>query len=193
VSPSLAVEVQMDPLAQFDVIVPTFQGLAARTSTAQLDDRTPCTEWRVRDLLGHLLVGGTIFAALVRGDEPPAEVPTGPDESLPATASAAVADVDGAFRTPGALDRLVATPFGEMPGETFARFLAFDLLMHSWDLATATGQPIALPDEVVAEIDGFVRVALQPEARGDAFRPEVPPAADATPLERLVAFSGRVR
>ena len=40
----------------------------------------------------------------------------------------------------GALDRTLAAPFGEVPAPVFLRFLAFDGLVHSWDLATATGQ-----------------------------------------------------
>ena len=184
----------MDALAQFDVIVPTFQKLAAATAQDQLDVQTPCEEWKVRDLFGHIIVGATTFAAAVRGDEPPADVSVGVDEAMTATANAALVDIDDAFRQPGALERDVVTPFGEMPGDTFARLLAFDLLMHSWDLATSTGQPLVVPDDVVAEVDGFARAALAPEMRGPGtFGPEVEPAPDASRIERLVAFSGRVR
>lgn len=184
----------MDALAQFDVLVPTFQRLAATTSAQQLDRQTPCEKWKVRDLLGHIIVGGTTFAAAVRGDEDPGVVKTGPDAVVAAEANAALTDINGAFRTPGALEKTVATPFGDMPGDTFARLLAFDLLMHCWDLATATGRPLVVPDEVVTEVDGFARAALAPELRGpETFGPEVAPAPDASPLERLVAFSGRTR
>jgi len=182
----------MDPLAQFDVLVPAFQQLAAATTPEQLDTQTPCEEWKVRDLFGHLIVGATTFAAVVRGDEPPGDVATGPDAVMAAKAQAAVADVDSAFRTPGALERTVATPFGEMPGETFARLLAFDLLMHTWDLATATGRPLEVPEAVVAEVDGFARAAIAPELRGPAtFGPELDASSDASTLDNLVAFSGR--
>jgi uncharacterized protein (TIGR03086 family) len=191
--PSLVEEVVvMDPLTQFDALVPAFQQLAVGTTPEQLDRQTPCEEWKVRDLFGHLIVGATTFAALVRGDEPPGDVETGPDAVMAAKAQAAVADIDGAFRTPGALDRVVATPFGEMPGDTFARLLAFDLLMHSWDLAMATGRPLAVSEDVVTEIDGFTRAALAPEMRGPGtFGPEVEPSNGCSRLEGLVAFSGR--
>jgi uncharacterized protein (TIGR03086 family) len=184
----------MDPLAQFDVIVPTFQRLASDTSVEQLDRPTPCDEWRVRDLFAHITTGATTFAAAVRGDEAPGEVATGPDEIMAATANAALVDIDEAFRGPGALVHVVDTPFGEMPGETFARLLAFDLLMHSWDLANATGQPLDVPSDVVAEVDGFARAALTPDLRGPGtFGPEVEPPDGASQLDRLAAFSGRRR
>jgi uncharacterized protein (TIGR03086 family) len=184
----------LDALAQIDVILPTFQQLAAETPPDQLDRPTPCEKWTVRDLLAHIIEGSTTFAAAVRGDDPPDDVRLGPDAVVAATANAALADIDAAFRSPGALERTVATPFGEMRGDTFARLLVFDLLMHSWDLATATGKPLDVPDELVAEVDGFARAALTPDLRGpDTFGPEVTPSDGATPLERVVAFSGRSR
>jgi uncharacterized protein (TIGR03086 family) len=150
----------MDALAQFDVLVPVFQQLAA----------------------------------VVRGEEPPGDLTAGPDPVMAAKASAAVADIDGAFRTPGALEKTVTTPFGDMPGETFARLLAFDLLMHSWDLATATGRQLDVPAELVAEIDGFARAAVTPDLRGpETFGPEAEASGAASALDRLVAFSGRTR
>lgn len=184
----------MDVLAQYDVLVPTFQKLAAATAPGQLDQQTPCELWKVRDLFEHIIVGATTFAAIVREETAPAEVSVGTDEAMSSTANAALADIDEAFRQPGALERIAATPFGEMPGEAFARLAAFDLICHCWDLAMATGQPISVPDDVVAEVDGFARAAVTPELRTPGlFGPEVEPSADASPLERLVAFSGRVR
>ena len=40
----------------------------------------------------------------------------------------------------GALDRTVAA-FGDLPGDTFARFCRARRPVHGWDMATATGQP----------------------------------------------------
>ncbi len=182
----------MDPLSQFDAIVPVFQKLAAGTSTEQLDAPTPCEEWRVRDLFGHLIGGATTFAAVVRAEEAPPEIAPVEDAAVTATARAAIDDIDAAFRSPGAMERTVATPFGEMPGETFARLLAFDLLMHTWDLGTATGQDVEVDEDVVADVDGFARAAIAPELRRPGtFGPEQAAPAGASRLEQLVAFSGR--
>ena len=98
----------------------------------------------------------------------------------------------GAIRSPGALDRTVAAPFGEMPGEAFARFVVLDGLVHGWDLATATGQTYAPSAALVAAADGFARQAIAPEMRdGDTFAAAVAPPAGATPIEALAAFTGR--
>ena len=79
-----------------------------------------------------------------------------------------------------------------MPGAVFSRLVAFDGLVHGWDLATSTGQAWDLDDDLVAEVDDFARQAITDDMRdGDAFATEQQPADDATAIERLVAFSGR--
>ena len=103
-----------------------------------------------------------------------------------------MADLLDAVQSPGALTRIVNAPFGEVSGEVFARFVAFDGLVHGWDLASATGQTYNPPDELVAEIDAFARQALAPDMRdGDTFAAETDAPLDAGPMARLVAFSGR--
>ncbi|MGI8792524.1 MAG: hypothetical protein ACR2H3_05020 [Acidimicrobiales bacterium] len=73
-----------------------------------------------------------------------------------------------------------------------AGFLAFDTLVHGWDLASATGQAYDPPADLVAAADAFARQAVSPEMRdGDTFAPEATAPDGASPLERLVAFSGR--
>jgi uncharacterized protein (TIGR03086 family) len=97
-----------------------------------------------------------------------------------------------AVQSPGALDRTIDTPFGPMPGAVFARLVAFDGLIHGWDLATSTQQAWDPPADLVMEVDAFARQAIAPEMRdGDTFAQEATAPPDASPLLRLVAFSGR--
>jgi uncharacterized protein (TIGR03086 family) len=101
-------------------------------------------------------------------------------------------DLQDAVHSDGALDRTIAAPFGDVPGAAFACFVVFDGLVHGWDLATATAQPYAPPENLVREVDDFVRQVLTPGMRdGDTFAAEASAPPDASPLERLVAFSGR--
>ncbi len=102
----------------------------------------------------------------------------------------------GAFNTaidqPGAMDRTIKLPFGEFPAPVTLAILKFDLTVHAWDLATATGQKFEPSDELVAEADAMARQIIAPEARdGDTFAAEVTPPPNAKPIERLVAFAGR--
>jgi uncharacterized protein (TIGR03086 family) len=178
---------QMDPLAQLDLLAPHLGGVVAGMTPADLDRPTPCADFDVRGVLEHMIGGATMFAAAYRGT-----VPAEPDTLDPLAAfGPALGDLAAAVTAPGALDRTVASPFGDINGETFARFIVLDGLVHGWDLATATGQPYDPPAELVDEVSTFAQEALEHLRNGEAFGPAVEPPAGATRVERLAAFTGR--
>ncbi len=113
--------------------------------------------------------------------------------TIPAAAFGAAAERFGAAtQLPGAMDQVFDLPFGTMTGRTVLRFIAFDLLIHSWDLATTLGTTLDVPDDVVAEIADFAHLLLDGWTRdGINFGEEVPAPEGGGPLEQLVAFSGR--
>ena len=183
----------MDGAQQLDELMPVLHGLVDRISAEQLDERTPCTNFTVTGVLEHMIGGASAFAPLFRGESPPtgagAVAATG---TLQDRWRAAMVDLLDAVHSDGAAERTIAAPFGEVPGSVFARFVAFDGLVHGWDLATATGQRYTPRDELVREVDAFARQALAPGMRdGDTFAAETEVPVDAGVLERLIAFSGR--
>jgi len=183
----------MTPIEQLSHIVPALTGVVDRIWYGQLDSPTPCANFTVHDVLDHMLVGGGTFAPLFRGETPSEVKAPAVYGWVPATEFAATMNnLLDAVKSPGALDRVIHSPFGDVDGDTFARLVAFDGLIHGWDLAQATGQTWAPAVEVVVAVDAFARRAITPEMRdGETFaNPTVAPA-DASPLERLVAFSGR--
>lgn len=177
----------MDPIAQLEQLGPHLGGVVAGITPDQLDNPTPCDEFTVRGVLEHMIAGGTAFAAAYRGEEPKE-----PDLSdLLGHFADMMGDLAGAISAPGALDQTVQAPFGPVPGETFARFVVLDGLVHGWDMARATGQPYAPPDELVAAAEAFARHALDPLRDGQTFAEATEPAAAASPIERLAAYTGR--
>jgi uncharacterized protein (TIGR03086 family) len=177
-----------NPLVQLDTIVPMLNALVASLDGSQLDAPTPCATFAVRDVLAHMVGGATMFAAAFRG-EAPGDAPDGDViEQFPVAMAGLLAGV----RSPGALDRTIAAPFGDVSGDTFARFVALDGLVHGWDIATATKQPYDPPAAIVAEVDGFARQAIGDSMRdGDTFAAATTPPDGASPIEQLVAFTGR--
>ena len=177
----------MDPLTQLEQLGPHLGGVVAGISPDQLDNPTPCADYTVRGVLEHMLTGGTAFAAAYRG-----EAPTEPDLSDPlGDFGDMLTELVGAISAPGALDQTVAAPFGEVPGEVFARFVVLDGLVHGWDMATATGQPYDPPEALVAEVDAFARQSLDPLRDGQTFGAATEPGPSASPIERLAAYTGR--
>lgn len=182
----------MDTNAQIDVVTADLGRLVAATRAGQLHDATPCAKWQVKDLLAHLVGGLRFFAAALRGQDPgdlSGDV-LGDDPS--SAYEAAAEDFRAAVREAGAMERTITLGFGEMPGAAFARLAVFDLLVHSWDLATASGQEFSPDAAIVADADEFARTSIPPHARdGDTFAPEVELDSDATPIQRLAALAGR--
>lgn len=177
----------MDPLTQFDQVGALLGDVVAGIGPDQLDLPTPCAQFTVRGVLEHMVGGATAFAAAYRGEA--AQEPDLGD--VLAAFGTAMGDLAAAITAPGALDRTIAAPFGEVDGESFARFVVLDGLVHGWDLATATGQPYDPPADLVAEVDAFAHQAVDGLRDGETFGAAVEPPADATPIERLAAYTGR--
>jgi uncharacterized protein (TIGR03086 family) len=177
----------MDPLTQFGELGPTLAGVVGGIRPDQLDNPTPCADFSVRGVLEHMIGGATVFAAAYRG-QPGGEQP--PSDVL-AEFGPVLTDLAGAITAPGALDRVIASPFGDVAGEWFARYIVLDGLVHGWDLATATGQRYDPPAAVVDAAAAYAHEHLDGMRDGVAFGPAVEPAPGASPIERLVAFTGR--
>ncbi len=174
--------------------ITTIHDLMANTAPDQLGSQTPCAKWKVRDLMNHMVGGGNMFGAAFRGESVDADGPMPDmigDDPAAAWDGAAKAFCDG-VDSPGALERQITLPFATLPGKVVLDIAKFDLLVHAWDLAQATDQPFDPPKDVVEPAIASAQMIISPEARdGDTFADEVKPPADATPIQRLAAFTGR--
>jgi uncharacterized protein (TIGR03086 family) len=181
---------------QLDSVYETLQPLVAAVGSDQWDAPTPCGDWDVRRLLGHVVGGNQAFAAALGGAslaearQALAGDPLGADPVVAYAESAAA--VAAAFRAPGVLERPVTVPFGTVPGSVALHLRIVEALVHGWDLARATGRTISFPDDVVEQEIAFSQEFLGriPPGR-EPFRPSVPVPGDAPPLDRLVALLGR--
>lgn len=183
----------MGPTEQLSHILPACTAVVDRIQVMQMNDPTPCERFTVHDILDHMMVLGGTFTYLFRGEEAPELSPPGVYGWVPAKEFREVMeDLYGAITSPGALERTIDSPFGTMDGETFARLIAFDGLVHSWDLAIATGQQLDLAPEVVEAVSDFAHQALTDDLRdGDTFKQPTDPGPSAGAIEQLAAFSGR--
>jgi uncharacterized protein (TIGR03086 family) len=162
--------------------------VVARVVPDQYGDKTPCAEWTVRELLEHMIGVVDGLGAAVSGRTPvPFSLGADPAAQLEAAASAAMVG----WRTPGVLDRTIDAGPGPMPGRVLAGINLLDTATHTWDLATATGQPAALPEGVAMAALEASRAIVGPELRPGRFDPEIAAPANATTTEVLVTFLGR--
>jgi uncharacterized protein (TIGR03086 family) len=180
---------------QLGRVVPLLAAYVAKVTPADLRLSTPCTGWTTRDLLNHVVGGAQMFAGALQGA--PLHPISGrqPDvvgsDPLGAFERAATAFGEAAGQ-PGSMDRVLHLPLGSMTGETFLRYAAFDLLVHSWDLATTLGADLDVPDDLVEPCDHFAHQVLAASARdGVDFSEAVEPTPSADAMARLIAYTGR--
>jgi uncharacterized protein (TIGR03086 family) len=185
-----------DPRPAFGSAVGTAVAVIAAVRPDQLPGRTPCTEYDVRALVGHLVAVLRRVAAVGRG-EPPFSVPqvtTGvPDDGWGAAARAAADEVLGVWADDGVLDRELTLPFGVYRGSVALGAYTAEVTTHTWDLARATGQDPDWDERALAVALPATRRILPAEVRGGPvpFAAVVPVPDDAPLVERLVAWQGR--
>jgi len=111
----------------------------------------------------------------------------------PAAAWAAVRDaLQAALDDPEVAALEADGPMGRRSLEDMAAMIVVaDVLVHTWDLARATGQDEALdPDEVAGMLAGME--PMDEAIRGSGqFGPRVPVPDDADTQTKLIAFTGR--
>lgn len=153
-------------------------------AASRLDAPTPCTEWDVRTLLNHMLDTQRYFLGAARGEDAPPPAPTPPD----ATSDDPAADLERmrasvleAYGEPGVIEKT-----GPSLGIAFA-----DQLLHGWDLARATGQDDTMPGGLAEVALAMIHGRFTDEQRAGVFGPEIQVGADASPQEKLLAYTGR--
>lgn len=163
----------------------------------QLDAPTPCAEFDVRALVNHLLFWGPPLAGAghKRQVAPVAES----ESSVDLTAGDWAADLAAHFRSlatawggPSAWTGLTSVGSPErMPAEVIGAMVVGEVVVHTWDLARATGQAPTWDDGLLAFVHADL-VATAPMGRDmGLFGPEVPVPADAPLIDRIVGLTGR--
>ncbi|WP_242887978.1 TIGR03086 family metal-binding protein [Actinomadura litoris] len=166
------------------------------TPADRLEDPSPCPGWSVRDLVNHLCLWNARGETAARR-----QPPGGPGEDHDFTAEPGWADrfAEQARGTAEAWDDPAAwegktslSGLTEgMPAPFVGGLLLSELVLHGWDLAAATGrEPGFAPETVQAEWDYLV-TTVELGRRYKVFGEEVPVAADAPLLDRVVGLSGR--
>ena len=170
---------------------------------ARLDMRTPCPDYRVGDLLDHLMGLALAFrhAAEKTAARPGGDGAPGPGgsaerldprwrEELPVRLEALAM----AWRDPAAWSGEARAGGVTLPAAVMGAVALAELVLHGWDLARATGQPFDC-DPVTAEVlhAHLRRSAEETGGRGveGLFGPVVAVPADAPLLDRALGLAGR--
>ena len=150
---------------------------------------TPCTEWTTRDILEHVVGVHRRVLALLHGRT---AATLGPDDDPVAAWRDATSTLQAALRDPAEATRTLATPFGEMSFEYLvSHMICSDSLVHTWDLARATGQDEHLDSHAVEVAWSWMESAGDRLRASGDFGPPISPPPGADTQTRLLCFLGR--
>jgi uncharacterized protein (TIGR03086 family) len=174
---------------QFVRALDGFEAVAVGIPADRWGAPSPCADWNAADLVDHVTGGLRAIQSLGAGGPPGVGSAAGAGalDRWHAARAELLAVLDD-----GALTKHVSLPWGaQMPlGEYVGRY-PLELVVHTWDLAKATGQAVVIdPDlvrEALATAEQFAPVARAAGMIG----PEREVADDADDLARLLAIFGR--
>lgn len=167
----------------FTVLQHVLHGVAAD----DLAKPTPCSEFDVAALTDHLMNSITLIGAMA-GAESGERDRGAPVEQQVVTAARAALD---AWKRRG-LDGTVTFGGNEVPAKVMVGILSLEFLVHAWDYATAIGRDVAAPESLSDYVLSLSQKIITPDGRTTAgFDPPVDVPADASALQRLIAFTGR--
>lgn len=147
---------------------------------------SPCPEWDARGVVEHVIGFHDVLLLRPLGSKHriPKDEPTVRWATTVAMVGSAILDADEKVALPGpGGSKLLLTQLLPM--------LTTEVLVHTWDLAKAVGQPVALDPELCAlAYEGALRNegALR---SSEMFRPPVALSGDADAATKLVALLGR--
>ncbi len=180
----------------FDVVADLARSVIAQVGESDLRRPTPCGEYDIGQLTAHLVSVMQRVAVVGRRGDPwsvPQEAPGLEPLGFLGGWDAAVVDQRSTWSVDSILGEVLDLPFGRLPGAIAIAVYVGEVLVHTWDLATACDVDVEWPAEIVEAAAMGARMNLPAEPRGGAipFGDVVATAADAPPIDCLVAWMGR--
>jgi uncharacterized protein (TIGR03086 family) len=151
--------------------------------------QSPCTEWTALGVVAHVV---DVAHGAVDGVEGIEHIPLPADLDPVKGWAGARERIEDALADPGLAATLVESPFGQVPFAALVdSLLRIDTLIHTWDLARATGGNERVDAEAAAETLAVLRSLDDSMLRAGAFGPELPAPPDADVITALMCFAGR--
>ena len=152
-------------------------GLLDEVSPDQYDSPSTCQNWKVGDLVRHVVASPRNFIAMFAGQQVdwanPPELGDDPASEFRVGAEAL-------------MEHLKAADAMQSSNAAIPEFA-----VHSWDLARSIGSQVSLNDEVAEHALAFMSANLTAENRQGVFGPEVEADPGASVHDRLATFAGR--
>ena len=170
-------------------------GSVAAVAPRLLSRPTPCSDWDLQALLGHV---NDSLAALCEGidtgrigPDPAADDGHGLAVDPAATFRDRARRVLGAWTSAGRHDQLIAIVDRPLLASVVAGTGAIELAVHGWDISRACGQHRPIPATLASDLLTICPLLVTQATRHPQFGAPVAVSPLASASDRLVAFLGR--
>lgn len=179
-----------DMATRFRAVAARFTETLDAVPADKWESPAPCEGWVARDVVRHLVEWVPGFFAAFGG----LQFPTGPSaDDDPVGAWAVLRDhLQSLLDDETEATRVIESPMGPTTiADAIGTFVLGDVLVHTWDLARATGLDETLDaDEVHGMYEGMLPMDAALRASGH-YGPRVTVPDDADEQTKLLAFTGR--
>jgi uncharacterized protein (TIGR03086 family) len=186
----------MTPNFDFESAATAMEAVVAEITDDQLDDATPCGDMSVREVLVHVIGLTEAFRQAATkqslGRSAPPDAATAP--ALPEDWRSRIATqlkaLVAAWREPSAWEGETEAGGVRAPAAVMAMIALDEVVVHSWDLAAATGRYVTHAPADLAVLLEFL-AETPPEGTPGLFGPIVPVPDSAPALDRVLGLTGR--
>ena len=172
------------------LMLPTLAGV----NLDQLSASTPCTDWTVQNLITHNIKVADFVHGTIQGNNTTNPMEVGdplPSQGARDAFAAGTTKVLSLLKSTSDLNKVIETPFGEMPIANFVMFPTLDIVIHNWDLAKGTGQNTTLDAGLSEACYGVMQMGAEMGRQAGVFGPEITVPISASMQDKLLAISGR--
>jgi uncharacterized protein (TIGR03086 family) len=174
---------------RFELVAAGFDRRVRAVPDEKWDARSPCEEWKARDIVVHVVGNYRSMAAQATGTESRA---MGADEDPVQAWTDAYGHMQALVKDPETLARTINGPTGPAAfEEVLGSLVALDTHIHTWDLARAAGGDERLDPNVVRFATGVLEPMNEVIRRPGVFGPKLEPPAGADEQTQLLYFLGR--
>jgi uncharacterized protein (TIGR03086 family) len=176
-----------DELASAEAALGALRHVLHPISRDELSKSTPCSEYDVMQLTDHLMNSITLLGGAAGAELPERNSEDSVERQIVGAARPAL----DAWHRRGLTDT-VTIGTNEIPATFAVSILSVEFLVHGWDYATATTQPIDVAESLADYVLGLAHKVITPQGRATVgFDDPVAVPDDAPALDRLIAFTGR--
>jgi uncharacterized protein (TIGR03086 family) len=165
-------------------------------SVDQLEARTPCSEFTVRQLINHLLFWGPSLAGAAHKETVPPAGTSEEDVDLtddwPVKLAAQTDALAAGWSEPRAWqgETTMGGPTA-MPADMVGAMVVGELVVHTWDLARATGQQPVWDDDLLSFLLPELAATAEQGRQMGIFGPAVAVPDTSPLLDRILGLTGR--